>query len=371
MHLSELPSGHWRVAVKYQGRRRTATSKSKGATGKQEARLLGHELELELGAEKRRPDEVTVSDLLDLHLLSVREQWSPTTWHDADSLAKRLPDAFRERLVQDVGGAVIAGLYRELVRYGWSAHRLRRVRLILSTAWATAISYGWATTNPTRDAKFPVKLPHRAITPPDSSTVDKILAATSGQFELFLRTAAVTGARRGELIALQWADLDLERDSGLCRIARSLVCTTDGFAERDTKTAVKGHRTIKLGAPLTRRLREHRDWQAADAADEKSANYRGNITPIWVFSSTSGAEPWRPDFTSRKFAKACEAAGVTGVRLHDLRHHLATDQLSKGRSLHAVSQRLGHSSTATTQRVYSHWLEEADDMADDIGGRYG
>lgn len=357
MHLQQLPSGSWRVAVKHNGVRRTATAKTRDA-----ARLLGYELELELGAKKRAAEDVTVSDLLDLHMLSVKDEWSPTTWHDANALAKRLPEPFRARIVNEVDAAIVAALYRELTRDGWSAHRLRRVRLILSTAWTTAISYRWATVNPTRDAKMP-KPPHREISPPDDDTVDRILtAATNPQFNLFLRLAAATGARRGELIALQWSDLDLERDRGLCRITRSLVCTSDGITERDTKTAVKGHRTIKLGESLTKRLREHRDIQAEQA---------DGFTPIWLFSHTGGAEPMRPDYTSREFARVCAKAGVTGVRLHDLRHALATDQLAKGRPIHLVSQRLGHSSTATTQRVYSHWIPEADDMADDIDGRFG
>lgn len=367
MHLSELPSGSWRVAVKHNGLRRTGTAKTKQA-----AQLLGHELELELGGRKRAPEDVTVGYLLDLHLEATKTEWSPTTWVDANSLAKRLPAPFRERTVSDVDAAIIAALYRELTRTGWSAHRLRRVRLILSTAFTTAISYRWATLNPTRDARMP-KPPHREITPPDSDTVAKILEHTSGQFELFLRLAAATGARRGELVALQWPDINLQghtktpdnkpaTDRALLRITRSLVCTTEGFAQRDTKTAVKGHRTIKLGELLTKRLQEHRMIQC-DLAD--------GFEPLWVFSHTAGATPWRPDYTSREFARVCKKAGVTGVRLHDLRHALATDQLAKGRSIHLVSQRLGHSSTATTQRVYSHWIAEDNDMADDIDERLG
>lgn len=359
MHLSQLPSGRWRVAVKHAGQRRTATAPTREA-----ARLLGYELELELGARKRAPEQVTVGDLLDLHMLSVKDEWSPTTWVDADSLAKKLPEPFRARIVNEVDAAIVAALYRELTRDGWSPHRLRRVRLILSTAWTTAISYRWATVNPTRDAKMP-KLPHRDITPPDETTVQRILDAASGRFELFLRLAAATGARRGELVALRWSDVNLDADHGMVRITHSLVWTPGtGPTERDTKTAVKGHRTIKLGALLTKRLLEHRNAQADNATN-------AGITPTYVFSHTAGATPWRPDYTSREFARTCIKAKVTGVRLHDLRHYLATDQLARGRPIHRVSQRLGHSSVATTQRTYSHWIAEDDDMADDIDERHG
>lgn len=354
-YIHRLPSGNWRAIVKHAGLAKSVTAKTKG-----ECLLRAAEAIIAMGGKDILADGagVTVEELIDMHLLAVKDDWSPTTWHDANSLAKRLPEPFRGRMVADVDAPIVAALYRELTSDGWSPHRLRRVRLILSTAWTTAISYRWASINPTRDARMP-KLPHRDITPPDQGTVDLIFAATHGQFELFLRLAAATGARRGELIALRWTDLALDRDYALCRIATSLVCTTDGIAERDTKTSVKGHRTIKLGPLLTKRLLEHRDVQR-DKAD--------GFTPEWVFSHAAGATPWRPDYASREFARVCKKAGVTGVRLHDLRHHLATDQLAKGRSVQAVAQRLGHSSIATTQRTYNHWIEEGDEMADDLDG---
>jgi integrase len=272
-------------------------------------------------------------------------------------VAENLPDVFRRRTVADVDAAVIAALYRQLVGEGWSPHRIQRVRMVLSTAWSTAISYRCAHFNPVRDVKAP-KLPHRTITPPDAQTVDQILSAATGPFNLFLRLAATTGARRGELCALRWSDIDLE--ARRLRIARSLVWTTEGRAERDTKTSVKGHRTLSLGENLTARILEHRDHQF-------------NLAPggVWVFSHDAGHTPWSGTYVSHLFHQLCQRLDVTGVRLHDLRHHLATRLLSEGEPAHRVAHRLGHSSTATTMRVYGHWIVDDTDIADRLDGRYG
>lgn len=356
MHLSRLPSGRWRVAVKHKGVRRTATAATKTL-----AQLIGAELEVELGA--RRPtDTVTVAVLLEAHMGSV--DWSPTTVQNAETVIKLIPDDFKNRPVSDVDAATVAALFRRLHREHWSPFRIQRLRMVLSTAWhTTAIPARWATFNPVRDAKIP-KLPHRDITPPDSATVTRLLDAAEGPIELFLRLAAATGARRGELIALQWSDIDLERR--LCRITRSIVWTSeDGkprMTERDTKTSVKGHRTITLGTRLAKRLDEHRIHQL-ELAD--------GWTPRWVFSHDAGVTPWRGDFVSHSFVQLCARVGVKGVRLHDLRHHLATDLLSQGVPVHQVSSRLGHSSTGTTQRIYGHWVHDDAELADGLDDRFG
>jgi integrase len=373
MYLSPLPSGAWRVAVKHKGLRRTATAPTKA-----EARLLGAQLAVELGATKP-VDASTVGDLLDMHLSAVT--WSPTTRADAILVAENLPAVFRARSVGDVDAAVIAALYRQLVGEGWSPHRIQRVRMVLSTAWSTAISYRWAHFNPVRDVKAP-KLPHRTITPPDAQTVDQILSAATGPFNLFLRLAATTGARRGELCALRWSDIDLE--ARRLRIARSLVWTTEGRAERDTKTSVKGHRTLSLGENLTARILEHRDAQfklhaqtpganpgAAGRAPRRSTVGNISIPNGWVFSHDAGHTPWSGTYVSHLFHQLCQRLDVTGVRLHDLRHHLATRLLSEGEPAHRVAHRLGHSSTATTMRVYGHWIVDDTDIADRLDGRYG
>ena len=69
------------------------------------------------------------------------------------------------------------------------------------------------------------------------------------------------------------------------------------------------------------------------------------------------------------FRKSCRKVGLPGVRLHDLRHYVATRLLSAGVDVRTVAGRLGHRNAATTLNVYSHFVPETDQQAAEILGR--
>lgn len=91
---------------------------------------------------------------------------------------------------------------------------------------------------------------------------------------------------------------------------------------------------------------------------------------VFVFSNAADASaPWFPDSVSRSFKRLCEKEGVPDVRLHDLRHFVATQLLSAGVDVRTVAGRLGHRNAATTLNVYAHFVEQTDrNAADVIGG---
>jgi integrase len=95
------------------------------------------------------------------------------------------------------------------------------------------------------------------------------------------------------------------------------------------------------------------------------------ITPErFVFShAVDGSSPWHPDSTSRAFRRICQQAGVTGVRLHDLRHYVATRLLTAGVDVRTVAGRLGHRNPSTTLNVYSHFVPGTDQEAAETLGR--
>ncbi len=92
----------------------------------------------------------------------------------------------------------------------------------------------------------------------------------------------------------------------------------------------------------------------------------------FVFSDdVEGREPRYPNSVSRRFNTACRRAALDGLRLHDLRHHVATRLLSAGVDVRTVAGRLGHRNAATTLNVYSHFVPEADREAAEILGELG
>ena len=175
-----------------------------------------------------------------------------------------------------------------------------------------------ASVNVVRDVPAPEVKPS-LVRPPSLDEVRSVLAACDGQVGLFLRVAAVTGARRGELCGLQWGDVDL--DAGQIVVRRSVSHTSAGVAVGQGKTGSRGHRVVALDAQTVEALVAHQAWQAGLAAESLLP------PPVWLFSHDAGVSPWRGDYVSHQFVKACRRVGVSGVRLHDIRHFVATTML--------------------------------------------
>ncbi len=351
MHLSRLPSGHWRVAVKHQGRRRTGTARTKG-----EATQLGAELLLELGAIPKAAT-ITVADLCATWLAA--SDLSVTFRADAVRVLDRLPVEFAARRLAAVTPAVIEGLYRQLARDGWSAHRIGRAHAVLSSAFALARRYEWTSGNPFAAARRPAT-PRRKVAPPTPAQVDAVLAGADPRFLLYLALSAALGARRGEVVALQWGDID----AGAIKVRRSLAyAPAVGVVVTEGKTGPAGHRVVAIDAELAAMLAAHR------VAQVELALRSGLPSPVWVFSHNAGVTPWRPDFASREFRRLRRACGLPdSIRLHDLRHFVATQLLAAGVPLKTVGDRLGHRQLSTTSDVYGAYVPAADQAAAEIMG---
>lgn len=341
MHIERLPSGRWSALVWSDGKRHRVTRDTKA-----EARHAGAELLMELGSTTVERG-VTVGDLIHGHLTDVEGRWSPTTLADARRVARRLPEAFLARRVAEVTPHALAVLYRQLERDGWSAHRIRRAHMLLSVAWRTAVTYRWSLANPCKEIS-PPSPERRRVVAPEQEQVNAVLDAADGRLHLFLRVSAITGARRGEVVALQWADVDLNRAE--VTIMRSLVQTTGPMQIRSTKTGAKAHRRLALDLPTVALL--HR----LKLADSEEALKHGLPAPVWVFADDAGQTPWRPGRVTQAFGRIAKAIGVEGVHLHSLRHAAATQMLQDGESAIDVAAQLGHATPSTTLSVYAHYL---------------
>lgn len=350
MHIRKLGTGY-RVIVQHRGMRRSATARTKS-----EAQRKGAEMLVGLG-DVRPTERVTVGELLTAWLYQTEADHKPTYHLDVCRVWAKVPETFTMRPVADVGPLVVDLLYRQLAKDGWTPHRLQRLHRTLAAAWTKiAIPYGYTTSNPMAIARPPACAPSKAGAP-DMVQVRTLLAAATGTIRLYLELAARTGARRGELCALQWPDVGIAQLSIKRSIAdlpgrRSVV--------GDTKTGQKGHRVLALDATCVELLVAHHARQTELAA-------KSNLpAPLWVFSTNAGMTPWRTDYISREFARLCDRCGVDGVRLHDLRHFVATQMLAGGVPLQTVAGRLGHTQISTTSDTYGSFVPAADRAAADL-----
>ena len=194
--------------------------------------------------------------------------------------------------------------------------------------------------NPAKGCKLPPSRPKemKVLSREDMQKV-LIQAKEENYYELFLLEFA-TGLRLGELMALQWDDVDLV--TGELRINKqvNLVGSKLVISEPKTKAAV---RTLILPPSVRKVL----------------AEYKTRVNSRWLFPSPKKDDlPIIPSAVSRRLHTLLEHAGCEQVRFHDLRHTFATNALAHGMDIKTLSTILGHVSSATTLNTYCHATDE-------------
>jgi integrase len=174
-----------------------------------------------------------------------------------------------------------------------------------------------------------------------------VAAADDRLFALYL-LAVRTGMRQGELLALQWADVDLEQH--FCQVRHTLSYSTGATWHLTAPKTKKSRRRVDLSPSVVEALRLHRHRQRVErlaaGADWNAADF--------VFCTPVGA-PWRgTHIYARHFLPLLRRAKLPAVRFHDLRHTCASLLLQAHVDIKIVSELLGHSSVAITWDRYTH-----------------
>ena len=166
-----------------------------------------------------------------------------------------------------------------------------------------------------------------------------------------------TGLRRGELLALQWSSVDLER--GSLRVERSVEEVGDKLRFKPPKSK-SGRRAVSLPPFVLEVLRDHRRQQL----EQRLALGLGKpAEDALVFSHFDGS-PILPDRFSWNWARLVRARGLPGVTFHGLRHSHVSALIAAGVDVFSVSRRIGHSSAGFTLKTYTHLFSQKDAAAD-------
>ena len=172
---------------------------------------------------------------------------------------------------------------------------------------------------------------------------------TTELWRTIFHTLIWTGIRRSELLGLQWNDLDL--DMALMTIRPSLVRLQNGTYVTDEPKTSSGTRSLDLAPSTCLILKQHRAGQERDVELLGIPSSQANF----VFGHPDGT-PRTPSTVTQQFRRIASRAGLSGVRLHDLRHTHASLMLQQGTDIKTISSRLGHSSVAFTMDTYAHLL---------------
>lgn len=367
-------SGSWELRV-YAGRDPVSGKKRwvsrTVAGGKREAARALAKLSAEVGGRVVAPTSATVADLLEQWFAFARDDFSPKTVLETRGFMDRnlLPNLGSMPLSR-LGTHDVDRLYRTLRKEGaqdggpLAPATVRRIHGILRRALDQGVRWNWIPANPAAAATAP-RVDARELVPPAPSDVATLFALAQErdpEFATFVMLAAATGARRSELVALRWPAVDLE--AGTVTIRGGIVIGPDGLVEKDTKT----HRVrrVALDPTTLQQLKDHLG-RVVERAGACGVMLDGRA---FVFShEIDGSSSWRPDSTSRAFRRLRVRAGCEHVRLHDLRHYVATRLLVAGVDVRTVAGRLGHRNASTTLNVYAHFVAESDRDAANVLGR--
>jgi len=202
-----------------------------------------------------------------------------------------------------------------------------------------------------------------------SNTFLAYLAEQQHRFEALYFLALTTGMREGELLALHWSEIALERR--LLEVKYTLQEKASPgkkiyvFAKPKTR---KSRRSILLGELAIEALIKHKARQNAEklAVGLDEWQEQGLVFPNYC------GQIYKPSALYMQFQKLLKQADLPRIRFHDLRHTCATILLARGIPVKQVSEMLGHSDIAITLRVYAHVLptmhEQAASMMDLVFG---
>jgi integrase len=236
---------------------------------------------------------------------------------------------------------------------------IRQIHSILSGAFDTARRWEWADFNPADSAKPPTaSVAKKPATAP--SEVAKVIAQARASerllLALYIWLAAITGARRGELCAVQLRDLDTEH--GTMHVGFNYVVKAGQKVRKDTKTHQE--RWIALDPVSCAFIRE-----AIEAIDAKLARVGLQLaSDAYLFSNDPmHTAPWNPDWVSHEVSDLADDAGVD-LNIKTLRHYTASQLLAARFDLQNTAARLGHGGGgATTLKHYADPVSEVDRRA--------
>lgn len=160
-----------------------------------------------------------------------------------------------------------------------------------------------------------------------------------------------TGMRRGEALALHWADVRLEDRVLFVRYTLSNVDNSRPvFSPPKTRSS---YAWIALSDRVVAALVRQRERQRAERSMVTGDDEGGDL----VFTRRAG-RPLRPEYVLRHFHDLARAAGLPRIRVHDLRHFAATMMLASQVPLAMASKTMRHSTLSTTTEIYGHLLRQ-------------
>jgi integrase len=269
--------------------------------------------------------------------------------------------------LKNVNALHLQSHYRERLDSGLSGSTVQKIHHVLHKALTQAMRWDLIPRNPADSVKAPTPTPKEMHPLSVLETRQLLEAARGDRLEALYVLAIHTGMRRGELLALKWADVDL--DLATVRVRRTLTRGEDGRGYVMGAATKNGKgRHVRLTTRAVEALKRHRARQAKEKLKVGGLYQEQGL----VFAGTGGGLINPSNLRQRSFKPLLEHAGLPRITFHDLRHTCASLLFQRNVHPKFVQELLGHASIAITLDTYSHMLpgmggEAADAMSDALG----
>ena len=238
-----------------------------------------------------------------------------------------------------------------------------RYQAMLSSIFKKGVQWGLINENPCSRAEHPKaeEIDVRVLTEEEIPKLLDALLDAPPQYSVITQLALLLGARRGEICALRWSDIDFEK--GTLSIKRTVQSIPGIGLVFNTPKTRRGKRCLRIGADCVELLQEYRRYQKAERFRIGSAWVRkvtlenGKVADNDMLFTKWNDEPMDPDIISSWFPKFLEAHNLPDVNFHSLRHSNASILIAAHVPITTVSGRLGHAQTSTTLNYYASALQ--------------
>ena len=267
-------------------------------------------------------------------------------------LDKHILPVLGDVLLVEVSPAMISKLLIDFQKAGYAHATTVKLYNILNGIFEMAFLDDSIPMNPMLKVKRPASRKgeqvqdegEKALTAQELAHVLSCAAQEPLKWRAYINLAADTGARRGELCGLWWSDIDWS--AGTVTIRRNLQYTAQaGVFETSPKNGKA--RSVDIGPETLSMLKQLQREQAATCISK------------YVFTQDGETVPMHPQSPTRYFKKFGKKYGIPNFHPHLLRHSSASVAITNGADVVSVSERLGHSDTAVTLRMYAHANEES------------
>ncbi len=228
----------------------------------------------------------------------------------------------------------------------------------ISDVFSYAVRMDIVSDNPCRKVYVPkgVKKEKEIYSIEEIEQLFRLLEDAPLKYRTFFTLAVYTGFRRGELMGLEWKDIDFE--SGVVSVRRTSNYTVKTGIYTDTTKTKSSQRSMKLPQLVLDILKEHKAKQ--DEERRKLGSKWFECDRLFV---TSDGHPMHNNTTYHWLKKFCAKNNFPFRDIHSLRHFYASALINEGIDVATVSSALGHSAISTTTSIYLHAFQDANARA--------